>query len=111
MEQDNKGGTCKNIESSLSFKGLNKKLQFETYEEFCNRADEILDIFRILIHDPRFSMVEYKNYIYYQHKFCESFMNDLAAKDKCFEWLMSYEYEYISKNDLYAMLGKIREEK
>ena len=55
-------------------------------------------------------MIEYKNYIYYQHKFSNNDRVDLAAKDKCFEWIMSYEYEKLSKNDLYSLLGKIRKE-
>ena len=109
MKKNSRGGYCKCNENSLSFIGLNERLQFETFEEFCNRADEILEIFKTLMKDSRFKMLEYKNYIY-EHKFCDNFNYDLAAKEKCFEWLMSYEYEEVSKNDLYSILGRIRKE-
>ena len=109
MKKNSRGGYCKEQENSLSFMGLNKKLQFETFEEFCSRADEILHEFTMAMYKNQFKLLDYKNYIY-KHKFSNNDRVDLAAKDKCFEWIMSYEYEKLSKNDLYSLLGKIRKE-
>lgn len=86
---------------------LKEKLKFETFTEFCNRADEILETFKIATMYPKFSIKEYKNYIYKQHTFSDCYERDMLAKDKCFEWLMSYKYEPMLKNDLYATLGWI----
>lgn len=85
-----------------------EKLKFETFSEFCDRADEILESFRIAMMYPTFSLREYQNYIYKQHKFSENKERDLLAKDKCFEWLMSYKYETMNKNDLYSVLGFLK---
>ena len=87
---------------------VKKQLMFETFTEFCNRADEILNAFKIAIIYPRFSVNEYKNYIYKQHKFSDNYERDMLAKDKCFEWLMSYKYEDMEKNDLYSVLGFLK---
>ena len=84
------------------------RIIFDSFEEFYNRADEILETFKVLLENPRFNWKEYKNYIYYQHRFCEDYSIDMQAKDKCFEWIMSYQYEYVSKNDLKSVLGQIR---
>ena len=81
---------------------------FETFTEFCDRADEILNAFKIATMCPRFSIKEYKNYIYKQHKFSLNSERDMLAKDKCYEWLMSYQYEYMDKNDLYSVLGFLK---
>lgn len=86
---------------------LKEKLKFETFTEFCDRADEILETFKIAVIYPTFSLNEYKNYIYKQHKFSENYERDMLAKDKCWEWLMTYKYEYMNKNDLYCVLGWI----
>lgn len=111
MKKSDNGGYCQDDENSLSFIRLKEKLQFETFEEFCSRADEILNAFKVAVQNPRFSWKEYKNYIYHQHKFSHSHIKDLMAKDKCFEWIMSYQYEYISKNDLYSILGILKKER
>ena len=86
-------------------------LRFETFTEFCDRCDEILDNFRLAMMYPNFSMSEYKNYIYYEHKFSMNSERDLLAKDKIFEYLMSYMYEYVDKNDLYSVLGFLKKGK
>lgn len=109
MQENIGGGYCKKEQNKLSFIGtLQQRLIFDSFEEFYNRADEILETFKVLLENPRFNWKEYKNYIYYQHRFCEDFNIDMQAKDKCFEWIMSYEYEYVSKNDLKSVLGQIR---
>ena len=91
-------------------KELKEKLYFKTFAEFCDRADEILEAFKIAVMFPTFSISEYKHYIYNQHKFSDNFERDMLAKDKCFEWLMSYKYEQMNKNDLYSVLGWIGKE-
>lgn len=87
---------------------IKKKLRFETFTEFCDRADEMLKYFQLAMLYPNFSMNEYKNYIYYGHKFSMNSERDLLAKDKIFEYLMSYKYEYVAKNDLYSVLGFLK---
>ena len=92
-------------------KELKQKLLFETFTEFCERADEILEAFKIACMYSHFSISEYKNYIYKQHKFSMNSERDMLAKDKCFEWLMSYKYEQMNKNDLYCVLGFLKKGK
>lgn len=89
-------------------KELKEKLMFETFTEFCERADEILQTFKDAMMYHEFSMSEYRNYIYKQHKFSNNSNRDIAVKDKCWEWLMTYKYEDMSKNDLYCTLGQLR---
>lgn len=103
-----KGGTCKNRDYTISFNGNLKNLEFTTFEEFCNRADEIL--YTYMRYKKDINLIGYKKYIY-EHKFCDNEALDNAAKDKCFEWILSLEYEHIPKNDLYTMLGLINKEK
>lgn len=90
---------------------LKRKLKFETFTEFCSRCDEILQTFQIAMMYPTFSLNEYKNYIYYEHHFSLNSERDLLAKDKIFEYLMSYKYEYMNKNDLYSVLGFLKKGK
>ena len=90
---------------------LKEKLKFETFTEFCERADEILKTFSIITMYPRFSISEYKNYIYYGHKFSKNVSRDLAVKDKIFEYLMSYKYEYVPKEELFMLLTQIQKGK
>ena len=92
-------------------KDIKEKLLFKTFTEFCARADEILEAFKIATMYPRFSIIEYKNYIYKQHKFSMNNERDMLAKDKIFEYLMSYKYEYVDKNDLYSVLGFLKKGK
>lgn len=80
-------------------------LRFKTFREFCDRADEILKEFTEAMNDPAFNYKVYRNYIYNQHTFCNGEYRDLLVKDKIWEWLMSYKYEKIPKNDLYSLLG------
>lgn len=87
---------------------IKSKLRFQTFTEFCDRCDDILNNFRLAMMYPTFSMNEYKNYIYYDHKFSKNSERDLLAKDKIFEYLMSYKYEYMNKNDLYSVLGFLK---
>jgi hypothetical protein len=109
MKNNPGGGSCKEQENSLSFMGISKKLQFETFEEFCNRADELLEEYKLELIDDKINMLNYKRYIY-SRKFCNNESLNLTAIEKCFEWIMSYEYEKLNKNDLYSLLGKIRKE-
>lgn len=87
---------------------MKKELLFETFEDFCNRAEEILKAFKQVVLLPSFSFSKYKNYIYNEHKFSDSETLDLLAKDKCWIWLMSYKYEKVNINDLYCTLGTIK---
>lgn len=101
-----KGGTRQKQKFHLSFKGNLKELEFTDYEDFCNRADEILKAYtkckNTLIRKA------YKEYIY-----SKQFNTNLedALKDKCYEWILSGEYEKVSKNDLYSLLGMIKKGK
>lgn len=90
---------------------LKEKLRFQTFTEFCNRASEILETFKIATMYPQFSIREYQKYIYNQHKFSDNYERDMLAKDKCYEWLMSYKYEDMSLNDLYSVLGQLKKGK
>lgn len=83
-------------------------LLFETFDEFCERAEEILEAFKKAVLVPSFSLHKYKEYIYNKHSFCSDAMIDQKAKDKCWVWLMSYKYEKVSKNDLYCVLGSLK---
>ena len=90
---------------------IKEKLKFETFKEFCDRADEILSSFKTAIDYHLLSIKEYKNYIYNNHKFCDNEERDMLVKDKCWLWLMSYKYEPMLKNDLYSTLGWIGKDK
>lgn len=98
-----KGGTCEKQENNISFKGNLKALQFEDFEEFCNKAEEILYVFNK--YKNEINLLAYKEYIYNKNLSNNPKMNT-AMKDKCFEWIISLEYEQISMNDLYSLLGK-----
>ena len=87
---------------------IKKKLMFATFTEFCDRCDEILEYFKMAMMYPTFSMREYQNYIYKNHKFSMNTERDIGAKNKCWEWLMSYKYEDMNKNDLYSTLGQLK---
>ena len=97
-----KGGTCEKRENHISFRGELKKLMFIDFEEFCNRADEILYTYTKYKKD--ISLIAYKEYIYSKILSQDKKM-DNAMKEKCFEWILSSEYEQISTNDLYSLLG------
>ena len=86
---------------------MKEKLMFETFTEFCDRADEILDCFKMAQEIPSFDLKKYRSYIYDKHKFSENEQRDLLAKDKCWVWLMGCSYEQIDKNDLYSCLGQL----
>ena len=83
---------------------MNNKLMFTTFREFCDRADEILEEFTKAMNDPSFDYKKYMQYIE-QHTFCKGKYRDNLVKDKIWEWLMSYKYEPMRKNDLYSLLG------
>lgn len=82
-----------------------QNLKFKTFREFCERADEILEEFTEAMNDPSFNYKIYQDYIYNKHVFCNGEYRDLLVKDKIWEWLMSYKYEPMRKNDLYSLLG------
>lgn len=83
---------------------MKEELKFETFTDFCSRADEILDAF--YNEDVNWKM--YKNYIYNEHKFSDNNERDQLIKDKCWCWMMSREYEPMLKNDLYSVLGQLK---
>lgn len=88
-----------------------EKLKFETFTEFCDRAYEILDAFKVITMMPTFKIKQYKDYIYNHHTFSDNEHRDMLAKDKCWLWLMSYKYEKMDINDLYCTLGQLRKGK
>lgn len=88
-----------------------EKLKFETFTEFCDRADEILDAFKVAIIIPTFKKSVYKDYIYNNHHFSDNAERDMLAKDKCWMWVLSCEYEKMDKNDLYCTLGQLKKGK
>lgn len=88
-----------------------EKLKFETFTEFCDRADEILDAFKVIALMPTFKINLYKEYIYNKHNFSDNKERDMLAKDKCWLWIMSYKYETMDKNDLYSTLGQLKKGK
>lgn len=98
-----KGGTCTKQKNRLSFKGSLEQLEFETFEEFCNKADIILNTY--IRNKDKIDIHAYKEYIYSKTLDSDKRL-DNAMKDKCFEWIMSYEYEVLRNNDLYSLLGK-----
>ena len=87
---------------------MKNELLFDTFEEFCERADEILKAFKKVVLMSSFSLHKYKEYIYNEHLFCYDKTIDQKAKDKCWVWLMSYKYEKVCKNDLYCVLGALK---
>lgn len=87
---------------------MDEKLMFETFEDFCKRANDILHTFEKELNKKTISIVEYKKYIYENHKFSDNRERDMMAKDKCWNWIMSYKYEPMSKNDLYCVLGQMK---
>ena len=101
-----KGGTRQKQEYRLSFKGNLKELEFSDFEDFCNRAETILYIYTKYKVDRH----SYKEYIYGK-KLHENKKIDNSLKDKCFEWIMSSEYDEVSMNDLYSLLGMIKKGK
>ena len=82
-----------------------EELLFKTFNDFCKRADVILLNFKKAMNDPSFNYLNYKRYIYNEHKFCKGEYRDYLVKDAIWEWLMSYEYEKKSKEDLYKLLS------
>ena len=96
-----KGGTCEKRKKIISFKGNLKTLQFNTFEEFCSNADKIL--YTYTKYRKEINLMAYKEYIYSRNLDENEQLNN-AMRDKCFEWIISLEYDNISKNDLYSLL-------
>lgn len=103
-----KGGTRQKQEYHLLFNGNLKELEFDTFEEFCKRANKIL--YTYTKYKKEINFVAYKQYIY-NKKLNINTKLDNAMKDKCIEWLLSLEYEDISINDLYSLLGMAKKGK
>ncbi len=87
---------------------MESKLKFNTFTEFCNRAEEILEVFSYLMTTNKFDWIKYKHYIYEEHTFSDNKERDMLAKDKCWLWLMSYKYEPMELNELYCTLGQLK---
>lgn len=79
-------------------------MKWETFSEFCNRANELRELYQIRVDTPSFLLKEYRDYIY-THDYGR--YSDLV-NGKCWEWLLSNVYEPMSKNDLYSVLGLMR---
>lgn len=56
-----------------------EKIKFETFKEFCERAEEILVNYEVVSLLPFFSIRKYKNYIY---------SKKIYGKDLIWEYLM-----------------------
>lgn len=87
---------------------MKEELKFKTFTEFCSRADELLSLFKNEIENNNLKLCMYREYIYNEHKFSDNNERDQLAKDKCWSWMLSYEYEPMAKNDLYSTLGQLR---
>ena len=83
---------------------MDEKVKFETFTEFCDKAEQILNCF----YDEKINWKDYKKYIYEEHKFSDNEERDQLIKDKCWCWMMSREYEPMKKNDLYCVLGQLK---
>lgn len=97
-----KGGSCEKQKIELSFSGNLKELEFDTFEDFCKRANEILYVYTK--YKKQIKLIEYKTYIY-NKTLSQNKQLDNAMKDKCFEWIISLDYDEITINDLYSLLG------
>lgn len=97
-----KGGTCEKQKYRLSFNGNLKNLEFSTYEEFCCKAELIFYTFSRYRKEVNF--IAYKEYIYSKKLDDDPRLNN-AMHDKCLEWILGCEYEPISLNDLYSLIG------
>ena len=91
-------------------KVLIKRVKFDSFNEFCERARDIREVFGFLIDNRIITLKEYKIYLYREHKFSNKEERDLLIKDKCWLWLMSYKYEPMEINDLYSLLGQVKKE-
>ena len=87
---------------------MKEELQFKTFTEFYARADELLRKFAKAVESNNITLNEYRTYIYEEHYFSDNYERDQLAKDKCWMWLLSYEYEPMAKNDLYSVLGQLK---
>ena len=84
---------------------INKKMSYETFTEFCERAYELRELYDIQDDTPPFLMDIYRAYVY-SHNFSERYGD--SANDLCWDWLLSNCYDEIDMNDLYSMLGNIK---
>lgn len=90
---------------------MKEELKFDTFTEFCSRANEILNVFKKEIKKEKITIKKYQEYIYKEHNFSDSEERDVLVKEKIWEWIMSYEYEKMNINDLYSVLGRIKKGK
>ena len=88
--------------------GKYKDIEFVTFTEFCENMDKLLYYFKKYSRRKDFNLKEIRDYIYNDHNFSDSKMYDTDAKNKCWEWFMSYKYEKVPKNDMYSCLGHIK---
>ena len=84
------------------------ELKFETFKEFIDKAERIIELFNLSSFLPFFSLKEYKNYVYNEHKFSNDKTKDELAKDTIWQYLMSYKYEEKNFNDLKSVYGLIK---
>lgn len=101
----NRGGTCEIRKYTLSFKGDLKELEFTTFKDFVKRADKIIYVYNK--HIKEIDLKAYKDYIY-SKKLNKEKSIDNAMKEKCFEWIISYQYHDTTINDLYSILGMVK---
>ena len=87
------------------------KINFETYSEFCSNCDDILNDFTMASLFPTFNLKHYRDYVYLDHSFSDNKKTDEMVKDKIWEYLMSYKYDYFNKNDLFSVLGMLKKGK
>lgn len=68
------------------------KIKFDNFDDFYNRADEILSNFELVSLLPFFSLREYKNYVYgknmaskYKDRIWEYLMGDIEKEDLIYD--------------------------
>lgn len=81
-------------------------MKFETFTEFCQRAEEIREWFTKLYKINELKALKYKKYIY-SHKFTNNAICNESCQNKAWEWCLSLIYEEVPLNDLYSTLGNI----
>lgn len=84
---------------------MKKELEYQDFYEFCERANELRDLYAIKSDTPSFLMFKYRDYIYshdYKSRYSETINN------MCWTWLLSTTYEEMNINDLYSLLGIVK---
>ena len=84
---------------------IDKRLQYNSFTEFCNRAKELRGLYAIKENTNPFLLEKYRDYVY-SHRYNSRY--EEAINNICWDWLLSNCYEEVNINDLYSMLGQIK---